>query len=125
MAEAQPELKAGKRTGNTTSKTTSRTTKKKTRKTKSGGKATSKDGVELLRQAMNVRLVRDSEALANLISGKALQGDLSNTKAMVGLAAGKKPLPEPVKKRRGPSQAARFANEPQWQGEEEEEVEED
>ena len=124
MAETLPELKTGKRTGSTTRKTTSSTTKNKKRKRTSGSKAASKDGVELLRQAMNVRLVRDSEALADAISEKARKGELAYTKAMVGFATDMKPLPEPVKKRRGPTQAQRFANEPQWQGKEEEEGEE-
>jgi hypothetical protein len=118
MAETLPELKTGKRTGSTTRKTTSSTTKNKKRKRTSGSKAASKDGVELLRQAMNVRLVRDSEALADAISEKARKGELAYTKAMVGFATDMKPLP--VKKRRGLSPAQRLANEPEWQGKEEE-----
>jgi hypothetical protein len=124
MAETLPELKTGERTGNTTRKTTSSTTKSKKRKRTSGSKAASKDGVELLRQAMNVRLVRDSETLAEAISEKARKGDLAYTKAMVGFAADRQPLPEPVKKRRGMTLAQRLAMEPPWQGKEEEEGEE-
>jgi hypothetical protein len=73
---------------------------------------------------MNVRLVRDSETLAEAISEKARKGELAYTKAMVGFAVDRQPLPEPVKKRRGLTQAQRFANEPQWQGKKEEEGEE-
>ena len=127
MAEAQAELKTGKarkRTGNATRKTTSRTTKNETRKRTRGGKASSQDGLELLRQAADRRLARDSEELADLISEKALTGDLASTKTLVGLAAGKKPLAEQAKKRCGLSEAQRLANEPAWQGQEEEEAEE-
>lgn len=117
MAETLPELKTGK-----ASKKTGNTTKNRKRKRTSGGKASSKDGVELLRQAVNKRLVRDSEVLADAISEKARNGDLASTKTMVGLAAGKKPLPDPEKTRSALRFVQRLANEPQWQGKEEEEV---
>jgi len=112
MAETLPELKTGKASKKTGNRT-------KNRKRTSGGKASSKDGVELLRQAVNKRLVRDSEALADAISEKARNGDLASTKAMVGLVEDKKPLPDPEKTRSGLRFVQRLANEPRWQGKEE------
>jgi hypothetical protein len=53
--------------------------------------------------------------LADLLTEKALKGDLASTRVLVGLAERKKPRAEPVKKRRGPSLAEQLAAEPQWQ----------
>jgi hypothetical protein len=71
-------------------------------------------GTEKLRQEADKRVGRNSKELADLLTKKALKGDLAYTKALVGFAEGKKP--EPVKKRRGPSQAERLEREPQWKG---------
>ena len=62
-------------------------------------------------------MARNSEELADLLETKALAGDLASAKVLVGLAERKKPIPEPVKRRRGPSLAELWAAEPQWQGE--------
>ena len=67
-----------------------------------------------MRQAADRRVGEKSEELANLLTEKALTGDLACTKALVDLADGKKP--EPVKKRRGLTVAERLAREPQWEG---------
>lgn len=75
-----------------------------------------KDGAERLRQAADKRVGRNSEELADLLTAKALKGDLASTRVLVALAANKKPLPERVKKRHGPSLAQRLAAEPQWKG---------
>ena len=77
-------------------------------------KTARKDGVERLRREADKLVWRDSKKLAGLLSAKALTGDLPSTKTLVGLAEGKKPKQERVKKRRGPSQAEQLAMEPQW-----------
>jgi hypothetical protein len=101
------------------SKRKGRTTKHKAVKRASRGSAARKDGAEQLRQAADRRVSRISEKLADLLEGKALEGDLASTKVLFGLAERKQPIPAPVKRRRGPSPAERLAAEPQWQGEEE------
>ena len=97
------------------SSTTSSTTVDKTRKP-ARRRAARKSGAEQLRCAADRRVGRNSAKLADLMTEKALKGDLAYTKALVGYAEGKKP--EPVKKRRGPTQAERLEREPQWEGKE-------
>jgi len=46
--------------------------------------------------------------------GEGARGDLASAKTLVALAAAKKPIPEPVKKRHEPSYADKLAKEPQW-----------
>jgi hypothetical protein len=105
--------------------------KAKTRKaTKSKGRArrespSRKDGAERLRQAADKRVLRNSEKLADLLTARALEGDLASAKTLIGLAAAKKPIPEPVKKRPEFSYAEKLANEPQWVGKAEDEDEND
>jgi hypothetical protein len=82
----------------------------------SRGKTARKDGVERLRREADKLVWRNSKKLASLLSANALKGSLASAKTLVGLAEGKKPLPEPVKKRLGPSLAEQLAAEPQWQG---------
>jgi DNA polymerase III gamma/tau subunit len=97
-------------------------TKAKTRRTtkSKGGKRvrreilSRKDGAERLRQAADKRLNEISEQLADLLKKKALDGDLASAKTLIGLAAAKKPIPEPVKKQPEPSYADKLAKEPQW-----------
>jgi hypothetical protein len=115
MAVTQHEMKA-----DIASKKTGRTSKHKAVKRASRGSAARKDGAEQLRQAADKRVSRISEKLADLLEGKALEGDLASTKVLFGLAEHKQPIPAPVKRRRGLSPAERLAAEPQWQGEEEE-----
>jgi hypothetical protein len=100
------------------SETTGRTTEPKVVQRARRGRPTRKNGAEQMRQAADRRVGRISEQLADLLEGKALKGDLNSAKVLFGLAERKKPIPEPVKKRRGPSQAERWAAEPQWQEEE-------
>ena len=102
------------------SRKTCRTTKHKVVKRARRGSTARKDGAEQLRQAADRRVSRISEKLADLLEGKALEGDLASTRVLFGLAERKQPIPAPVKRRRGPSPAERLAAQPQWQGEEEE-----
>lgn len=111
MAEPLQRLKIG----NTRAKTR-RTTKSKGGKRARRERPSRKDGAERLRQAADKRLNEISETLADLLKKKALEGDLASVKTLFGLAAGKKPIPEPVKKQRGLSQAELWAKEPQWVG---------
>ena len=95
---------------------TRRTTKKRRRK-RAVEKTPSKDGAEQMRQAADKRVGRISEKMADLLSDKALAGDLASARVLFGLAERKKPIQELVKRRRGPGLAARLAAEPVWQEE--------
>jgi hypothetical protein len=97
---------------------TRRTTKNRRRK-RAVEKTPGKDGAERMRQAADKRVGRISEKMADLLEKKALAGDLACARVLFGLAERKKPIQEPVKKRRGPSLAARLAAEPEWQEEDE------
>ena len=77
-----------------------------------------KDGVERLRRAADRRVGRDSEKLAELLSEKALQGDLASAKVLVALADGKKPAPA-KQESAFKSLIANLAAEPDWKGGEE------
>jgi hypothetical protein len=101
-------------TSNTTGTTEQQASRRKT---------SSRDGVERLRQAADKQVGQNWEELAILMTAKALNGDLASAKALVALAAGKKPRPKRAQKRRGLTQAQQFAAEPPWQGKEEEEEE--
>ena len=70
-----------------------------------------------MRRIADKRIGQNSEKLVDLLTEKALKGDLACTKILFSLADGKKPRPPRAKKRRGPSQASLLAAEPQWQGE--------
>jgi hypothetical protein len=115
MDERQQELRIDHE-----SRKTGGTTKSRTVERASGGKTARKNGAERLRQAADRRVGRNSEELADLLTKKALAGDLASTKVLVALAEQKKPSPEPKKKRRGPSRAEQLAAEPEWRGEGEE-----
>lgn len=120
MGVGKQELRTGKARG-TTGKTTRKKRGKREKKRDQGpsGEETAVlDGVEQLRQAVDRRLGRNSEELANLLEAKALQGDLATTKAMVGIAEKKKPAEKPVMKRVGPSLAERWEAEQRWVGKE-------
>jgi hypothetical protein len=108
-----------KRTGDESRKTAG-TTKSRTVERTSRGKTSGKDGAERLRQAADKRVGQNSEGLADLLTKKALGGDLASAKVLVGLAERKKPKPERKKTRRGPSLAQQLAAEPEWTGEEDE-----
>jgi hypothetical protein len=119
MAVAKQVLRSDK-----TRRKSGKTTKtKRGKRAEKGGKGPSGeetaplDGAEQLRQAVDRRLSRNSERLADLLEAKALDGDLATTKAMVVLADGKKP--EPVKEPHRPIlpwSAAELAAEPPWTG---------
>jgi hypothetical protein len=98
------------------SMTTGRTTRNRRRK-RADEKTSRKDGAERLHQAADKRMGRISEKMADLLSSKALAGDLACARVLFGLAERKKPIQELVKKRRGPGLAARLAAEPEWKGE--------
>src|ERR1039458_4153714 len=119
MAVAKQVLRSDK-----TRRKSSKTTKTKGGKRASGEQTAPLDGAECLRQAVDRRLARNSEKLADMLEAKALEGDLATTKAMVVLADGKKPEPDPKKKRRGLTAAellmADIKQHGQWSGEQEE-----
>ena len=98
------------------SKTTGRTTKDKVVQRARRRSKSRKDGAEQMRRAADRRVGRISEKLADLLSNKALAGDLASARVLFGLAERKKPIQAPVKKRRGPSLAERWAAEPEWKG---------
>ena len=81
---------------------------------RAGERAARKDGAERLRQAADRRVGRNSAKLADVLTKKALTGDLGSTKFLVGLAEAKKAIPV---KRRGLSLPERLGAEPQWEGE--------
>jgi hypothetical protein len=83
-------------------------------KKRSGSKA-ARDGVELLRRAVNRRVGEKSEELADVLMQQALHGNPAATKAVVELADAKKP--DPPKKRAGPSLVKQLEEESQWEGE--------
>jgi hypothetical protein len=80
-----------------------------------------RDGAERLRQAADKRVFRNSEKLADLLTAKALEGDLASAKVLVALAGSKKPIEESVKKWNGPSLAQQLAADAPWQGTKEDE----
>jgi len=110
MAEARHELGKGETRGKQSS-----TTNNGARGRAGRQRAGCVDGVEQLRWAADSRLHRNWRELADLLTDKALHGDLASAKALVGLAEGKKPRPKPVKGGRLLSGAARLAAEPRWQ----------
>ena len=113
MAVAKQVLRRGK-----ARRKTNKTAAKKRGKVPNREETMPLDGAESLRQAVDRRLGRNSEKLADMLETKALDGDLATTKAMVGFAEGKKPAEKPVMKRMGPSRAERWEAEPRWQGKE-------
>ena len=113
MAVAQLEMGS-----DNASRKTCSTTKHRGRE-RANGKTARKDGAERLRQAADRRVGRISEKLADLLTNKALAGDLASARVLFGLAERKKPMQEPEKKRRGAGLAARWAAEPEWKGEQE------
>jgi hypothetical protein len=75
--------------------------------------AARRSGVERLRQAVDKRVGKNSEKLADVLTEKALGGSLAGTKVLVELAEGKKP--EMKRKKRGwISYVERLASEPEW-----------
>lgn len=102
------------------SRKTGGTTKSRTVERASRNTTARKDGAERLREAADKQVGLNSDKLADLLTKKALEGDLASTKVLVGLAERKKPKPVRKRKRRGPSLAERLAAEPEWTGQEEE-----
>jgi hypothetical protein len=80
-----------------------------------GSHAPVKGGAERLRRAVDRRVGKNSEKLADVLTNKALAGDLAFAKAVVALADAKKP--DPVKKPIGPRFVELLAKEPRWEGE--------
>lgn len=76
------------------------------------------NGLERLKRAVNRRLKRESEALADLLLEKAKEGKIESVRLMVNLAERKKKIkPEEKKKKRrdGPSWAELLVSEPEWE----------
>jgi hypothetical protein len=80
-------------------------------------KPAGKSGTERLRSLADRQLSRNLKELTEVLTRKALAGSVASTRVLVELAQRKKP--EAVK-RRGLSEAERLANEPEWDGPEEE-----
>ena len=93
-------------TSGTTGGATKKSTKKQTRRRRAR-----KSGAEQLRSAADRRVGRNSKKLADLLTEKALAGELAYAKMLVGLADGKKPEPE---NRRLLSLIEELATEPGW-----------
>jgi len=73
------------------------------------------NGLEKLKRAVNRRLGRDSETLADLLLEKAKEGKAEDVRLLVTLAERKQERkPEVKKKRQRPSWAELLASEPEW-----------
>jgi len=94
---------------------TSGTTKKGPGK-KAGGRPTRKSGAALLRKLADRQVALNSKKLTDVLTRKALAGDLASTRMLVGLAERKEAEPKPEKKWRGLSLAQELAMEPEWVG---------
>jgi hypothetical protein len=94
-------------TDNPTSSTTKSSTQKQTRR-----RPARKSGAERLRCAADRRVGQNSKKLADLLTAKALAGELAYAKVLVGLADGK--TPEPVKNPRLLSLMMQLETEPEW-----------
>jgi len=124
MAEVQRKSRGNKAAGETGSK------KKDTRasrcKTARVGDAEHVNGTEQVDGAEQLRLAVDrqvglySEELAIALRERAMGGDIVTARALVALAAGKKPRAEPAKKRRWPTYAMELAADTPWKGDMEE-----
>ena len=114
MAAAQQAMVKGARRRKISSTTENGIREKERRKRdRADERAARKDGAERLRQAADRRVGRNSAKLADVLTQKALMGDLGSTKMLVVLADGKKAVPV---KRRGLSLPERLGAEPQWEG---------
>lgn len=78
------------------------------------------DGAERLRRAVNQRVAKNSNQLADVFTEKALHGDVASARVLLALAGSTRPATGPGKKR-PPSVARLLALEPQWEGPMEEE----
>jgi hypothetical protein len=96
-----------------TGEKTSNTTKKDPWKWPKRKRTANKSGVERLRRALDKRVGKNSEKLADVLTEKALGGNLADAKALIELAEGKKPVEKPKKKRRW-SAALALGAEPEW-----------
>ena len=108
IAEARRKLSGDKSKGKTSSKNAGKRASRST--------TARMDGTEQLRQAVDRLVGLNSEKLAAALTNEAMGGGIATAKALVELVEGKKPRPEPKKKRRGPSLAERWAMAPQWEG---------
>ena len=71
------------------------------------------DGAERLRRAVNRRVAKNSNQLADVFTEKALHGDVASARVLMALAGSKTAVTTPAKKR--PASVARMlALEPQW-----------
>ena len=86
---------------------------------RAGGKdrprRSNKNGAELLKQAADRELVKIAEQVAVQLKEKALDGDVTSVKTLVGFSEERK-LTEKPKRRRGLTLAQQLASAPQWEG---------
>jgi hypothetical protein len=104
MAEVQRKLKTDNSTGKTSEPTKSARSERASR-----SEAAREDGVERLGRAVDKRVRKNSEKLADLLMNKALGGDLASARVLVMIAGRKRPRPAPVKKVQWPTLAMRLA----------------
>lgn len=98
-------------TSSTASSTTRSGTTKSSAKKKTRRRTARKSGAERLRSAADRRVGQNAKRLADLLTEKALAGELAYAKVLVGLADGKKAEP---KNRRWLSMIEELATEPEW-----------
>ncbi len=79
-------------------------------------KTTKRDGAGRLRRALDAKMAEHTNSLAEVLTDKALHGDLATTKLMFSVVEGGKPEEKKKKKRTGQSVAERWANSPEWVG---------
>jgi hypothetical protein len=109
MAEATDESKAGKASGKTWGKGEHsrlhwmRQWEIETGQRMSTRNRVSTDGAERLRRAADKKVGRNSAKLAEVLTKKALAGDLASARMLLALAEAKKPVP--AKKSKGPTLA--------------------
>lgn len=106
--------KTGSRaSGSAGSKAASRAEEKPVRRRKKATEGVaSSDGAEQMRQAADLHVGLNSDTIASALAKKARAGDWQSTKALMALAAGKKPV---LGKKTGPSLAEWLAGQPKWE----------
>ena len=76
------------------------------------------NGAVLLKEAADKLLLKNFDELAGLVLKNAKEGRTDSTKLLVSLSEGNMPskVPEKKRRRRGPYQADMLAQEPEWKG---------
>jgi hypothetical protein len=87
---------------------------------KAGGKdrprRSNKNGADLMKQAADRELVKIAEKVAVQLKEKALHGDVTSVKTLVGFSEQRKSAEKPKKSRRNLAFIRQLALEPQWEG---------